>query len=219
MLARGVAWLTKTGDASVFEHNFLQSFQEVSNVVRDNDIILLDIDDDSHTNPVFTPLYQHIERLQHTRNCLTVLIRSAINMDIHNRNLIDDQPIPQADNSLLTAYTNYNFSAFGDFAGIKKDALTEGGTISPGVIYYSWQNNCYIGFRGRTQDITEFTNHIVPSLMASAYLLNYSRHHQHNCPGCMIIRSIAAGGESGDSQAKWKRISSMHYVYTMEEFL
>ena len=37
--------------------------------------------------------------------------------------------------------------------------------------------------------------------------------------GCLAIDNIANRKEKGDSAAKWKQLTILHYLYTMEEFL
>ena len=69
------------------------------------------------------------------------------------------------------------------------------------------------------KELAEFINFIIPNLTSSNYWKSYSQNHKANCPGCKTIINIKNGNESGKSQAKWKRIAIMHYLYTMEEFL
>lgn len=110
-------------------------------------------------------------------------------------------------------------SAFGDYVGIKKDLLTEGGTISPGFIYYSVHNNYYVGFKARKKELNEFTNHIAPQVVKSVAWSTYAEDHRKNCPGCTGISEILYGNSKGNSATKWKGFAIGHYLYTMEDFL
>ncbi|MFZ5897994.1 MAG: beta family protein [Bacillota bacterium] len=201
-----------------FDH-FTDALSGASSVVSPGDILILDLDQAAHTSPVFGPLYQSISELKKVKQFRSVVIRSAINADIFNNQLIDDMPIASADNSLRDAFSAYGFDAFGDYAGIKRDEIRKGGTISPGVIFYSWHDNVYVGYRGIQHDLDSFANVIVPNLLKSRYWRLYSKAHRNSCPGCKVILNIAAGNDTGANQAKWKRIAIMHYIYTMEEFL
>ena len=119
----------------VFFQGFDQALRELLSLVTADDVLILDIDEAPHTTAVFQPLYAQLIALGADKHCATVLIRSAIPDSLTHVGLVNDAPIPQADNSLLTTYSAYGFSAFGDYAGIKKDLLEDGGTISPGLIY------------------------------------------------------------------------------------
>ncbi|MFB5083394.1 beta family protein [Symbiobacterium thermophilum] len=203
----------------LFERDFSSALQEVTSVVQAGDIVVLDIDDVAHTSPTLQPLYREVTALRTKPGCKTVLVRSAISDTVTNIGLIDDQPIASVDNSLVTSYSAYGFDAFGDFAGIKKDLLHYGGTISPGFIYYAWHTNEFIGYRGRIKDLWEFKRHIGPKVMASRYYARYGANHHSTCPGCLMINSIVNGPKTGRHQGLWKRIAVMHYLYTMEEYL
>lgn len=195
------------------------AISDITKVAVPGDIIIFDLDDAHHRNPALRPIYNSIANLGTNHGCSTVIVRTAIDQSITNVGLDNGQIVPQADNSLLSDYNSYGFHAFGDYAGVKKDPLQEGGTISPGFIYYSWSDNCYIGYNGLTRSLSEFEDHIAPSVVNSIYWRNYTNNHHATCPGCSIIQSIISGNESGKHQGKWKGISISHYIYTMEEFL
>lgn len=203
----------------LFFTGFVQALADVTNVAQPGDIILLDIDDLPQASPALAGLYQQLTAFAQQRGCRSALVRAAINDTVRNTSFVDDQPIPAADNSLLSSYAQYGFDAFGDYAGIKKDLLRDGGTISPGFAFYSWQGNVYVGYKGRLPRLVEFNVHITPSVLGSAYYRRFTGMHHQQCPGCTTIQNIRAGTESGQNQGKWKRIAMMHYLYTMEEFL
>ncbi|MBO8163907.1 MAG: hypothetical protein H0Z34_09365 [Brevibacillus sp.] len=203
----------------VFFNGFNEAIDEIKNLIHQKDILIFDLDTAPHNNNIFSKHYATINQLRKKFNLVTVIVRSALNMDITNVGLVNGQPVTQADNSLLIKYRDYDFDAFGDFAGIKKDLLSEGGTISPGVIYYSGERNCYYGFNSKLKTLESFETVILPSILNSEVWKRLSDEHKKNCPGCRAIENIAQGKESGKHQGKWKRISMMHYLYSMEEFL
>lgn len=202
----------------VFESSdFTTVLNDVNAVVQANDILLYDIDNAPHMQQILQQNYRAIQQIKISKSCKTVLIRSAINPDIVFNRLVDGTPVLRADNTLLQAYTGYGFDAFGDFAGIRKDqSITDGGPEDPsaGFLFYSWSNNCFYGYKGRIADWGEFTNHIKPTVMASQSWNRYSAQHHNDCPGCSSISN-----NPGNSAGNWKRISVMHYLHTMEEFL
>lgn len=203
----------------LFYNGLTLALQEVRQAAQHGDVIVLDVDDAPHVSPALTRLYPSIVAMKASHGCSTVLVRSAMSDGLTNTSFNDDQPVPSIDNSLLTAYQGYGFDAFGDYAGIKKDLLRTGGTISPGFVFYSYQTNLSIGYRGRTRRLQEFKQHIAPTVVGSQYYQQYGAAHQGSCPGCRMIDAIANGPDSGASQGLWKRIAVMHYLHTMEENL
>lgn len=190
---------------------------EIKGIIRSQDILLYDIDDFTYTQDIIQAQIKLINQIKYSTNCTIVMIRSAISPSIVFNRLTDNQPVTKADNSLLKAYKNYGFDAFGDFAGVRKDAtITDGGPseASPGFLFYSWHSNSYIGYKGRKSEWSEFTQHIQPTLTKSTYWNSFSTLHQKNCPGCANILSNPTNGA-----ANWKRYAIQHYLVTMEEFL
>ncbi|MCX6299978.1 MAG: hypothetical protein NTY72_12900, partial [Bacteroidetes bacterium] len=125
----------------------------------------------------------------------------------------------EADNSLLEMFSQQlHFNAFGDFAGIKKDDLTSGGTISPGFILYNPADNLYYGYRGTVKNLAEFETTIVPDVLASpvaaAILAANPDYLNDQNEGWNTLLRIQ-GGETGKSQAKFKKISIEHYLHCM----
>ncbi len=192
---------------------------ELETVVNKNDIVILDIDIAPHSSPALKPICGRLLALKKKTLCSLVIIRSALSPRLTNIGLVDGQPIADADNSLRDVYAAYGFDAFGDFAGIKKDDLVKGGRISPGTVYYFWDENVYIGYRGRKPDLSEFATHIAPTIAQSRYWQQTSDRHKASCPGCRYVQDVLTGVASGRNQGLWKRISIMHYIYSMEEHL
>lgn len=203
----------------VFAEATSSLLDELKSVATVNDIAVLDIGVTPHGNQRLEPLYERFRALKATTSCSLVIVRSALSPQLTNIGLVDGQPIVNADDSLRDTYPTYGFDAFGDFAGIKKDALRRGGSVSPGVIYYFRDGGMYVGYRGREGNVSEFASHIVPNLTQSEHWRLMSRRHKASCPGCRYIQDVLAGTESGRSQGMWKRVSMMHYLYTMEEHL
>ncbi|OAB33134.1 hypothetical protein PMSD_15590 [Paenibacillus macquariensis subsp. defensor] len=203
----------------IFEsNNFNLMISDISSVIQPGDFLIYDIDQLDHAqNSLQHNNYPLILQLKLRLGFTSILVRSAVNNNIIFNQLIDDQVIATADNSLLTNYTNYGFDAFGDFAGIRKDLSIGGGgggTASPGSIFYSWHNNNYVGYTGRVRQWDELINHIQPTLINSQSWSNYSTLHHQTCPGCSTILNNPT-----KSIANWKRHTIKHYLHTMEEFL
>src|SRR5690606_17135514 len=100
--------------------------------------------------------------------CPKVVLRSAINTDVQNVALEHNEIVFDADNGLPDTYHSaFTAQSFGDYAGIKKDDLTSGGTISPGFLFYDAINNQFIGFKGEIKNLAEFETTIVPAVIDS----------------------------------------------------
>ncbi len=204
----------------IFVQHALIAINEIKQVIKGGDIVVMDIDEAPHTQPYLkSTVYPQVVALKTQVNCDLVLVRSAIPASTKNTGLTNNAVVAQADNSLLSDFQNYNFGAFGDFAGIKKTDLSEGGTISPGVIFYSWKGNNYYGFNSSVKSVEQFARTIAPNIVQSQPWISLSATHRNTCPGCLRIAGVATGSTPSGNQATWKQISCAHYLYTMEESL
>ena len=193
---------------------------EIKKIIEPNDYIILDID---KAPPFVTrPLKSKYDQLNEFKTITKIILRSAINSDVENVKLEHGKVILEADNSHIEphVYSALNVNAVGDYVGIKKDNLTEGGSISPGFIYYDATENQFYGFKANIKDLKEFEDTIVPSVLKSQstkrmisakppYLSNDNL-------GYKTLLSISKGTESGKNQAKFKRISMEHYIYCIK---
>lgn len=203
-----------------FTNSFDSDINEISNCLSKNDYFIYDLDTISTSNPIFTKHRKQISKLICARK---ILVRSAINTEIYNVNLIHDDVVAEADNSLYELYNQpLHFDAFGDYVGIKKDDLTAGGSISPGFIMYNPLDNLYYGFKGNKKSLSEFEDTIVPDVLASDVVKDLkkdSRGFITKNPAFEIINNIYNQIEPGKNQAKFKRISMLHYLYCMKLLL
>lgn len=189
--------------------------------LSDEDYFFLDIDDNNHTNPVFSNIYQVLVDAKSRRTVKTIIINSHRPTTLLNKNISDNEPIQEIDNSLLGLYSSspYQFDGFSDYASITNALPTSGGSITPAGIYYSYAHNYFVGFRGRGQSLDEFQNHIAPSIIKSSYWDEFDENHHNTCPGCKKIQEIVHGESSGKSQGLWKGITMGHYIYSLDENL
>lgn len=208
----------------LFLNDFQDSINEIRSCIRETDIIIYDIHTSSTGNPsVITnsgTIYSDF------RDNHRILIRSAINTEIQNVDLVHGRIVGAADNSLLTSYkrTPLKYNSFGDFVGIKKDDITEGGSISPGFIIYDPIDNVFYGYRysGDNRELNQFEITIIPSVLNSQFMQELRNHHNHflsNNPGYDTLENIHAGNESGRNQAKFKKISMEHYLHCIKTLI
>lgn len=206
----------------LYLQTFNIDFPIVQTLARENDYIILDLDQipPFHLSPQMKPI---VAALKSFNVCTKILLRSAINTEIKNVSLEHGEVIFEADNSILETYQYFSTSVFGDYAGIKKDDLTAGGTISPGFIYYDATDNQYYGYKARIKTLSEFENTIVPAVLSSD-----STHNMLNSvpvylteknSGYNTLLNISKGFESGKSQAKFKKIALEHYLYCIREMI
>lgn len=190
--------------------------------IREEDLIIYDLETANITNPVVTKHKRYLNDLYEDK--FKVVIRSAINTDITNVELDHEEVISQADNSLKDLYNlpQYKFNAFGDYAGVKRDELTAGGGISPGLMFYNPDENLYYGFRGPTKDLSEFERTIIPAVLESGFVRNWvatDSPYVINNPGYDRLLNIIGGLEPAKSQAKYKWISIMHYLHCIKTLI
>ena len=208
-----VAFRVKTQD---FEH----VFSHIENLINTNDIVILDIESASHSNPVFQKIYKRIADSKEQKKFLSIVVNANRPENLTNKSMADGEPIAHIDNSLKTSYHSSamkNFDAFGDYACIVASLPSTGGTISPAGVYYSNDNNFFVAYKGRTAQLSEFPDYIAPNIVASEYWNEYSNTHRETCPGCQEILSILQKVKSGKNQGQWKMITMLHYIYTMYE--
>ena len=200
-----------------FTNNFNNDLEEIKSLLTADDFLIYDIDEAvGLTNPIIR---------RHTTNIKTIVapekiaLRSAINTDIQNVKLNHGEIVYQADNSLIDLFHSYGFNAFGDYAGIKKDDLSSGGTISPGFIFYNPVDKLYYGYKGDIKNLAEFETTIVPAVLGSPLvaIINTDNADYLNAQneGWNTLQRISNGEESGKSQAKFKKISIEHYLHCM----
>ena len=195
-------------------------FSHVETLIKPPDFVILDIDSASHMNPVFKKIYKRIDDSKRTHGFVSIVVSAHRPDNLANKDMEDGEPIAQIDNSLMelysTAYMN-RFSGFGDYACIAASLPSTGGAISPVGIYYSLESNFFIAYRGRAPLLSEFPEYITPRIIESEYWKEFSEEHHLHCPGCHEIMEIFQGRISGKNQAQWKKITMLHYIYTMYE--
>lgn len=202
-----------------FTNTFGYDWPEIKKMLTAEDFLIYDIDESvGLTNPI---IKRDIKQIETLTGIFKIALRSAINTDIQNIKLEHGAIVYQADNSLMELYKNpLKFNAFGDYAGIKKDDLTAGGTISPGFIFYNPVDNLFYGYRGNLKDLSEFENTIVPAVINSEEIRNMEAENKQYLDdenvGWITLNKIANGKESGKSQAKFKRISMEHYLHCIK---
>ena len=203
----------------IYINSFKEDFEEVMQLATENDFLIVDLD---KLGPFKTPpLKPVVNALRDFTTCKKVLLRSAINTEIENVKLDHGQVVMEADNSQIDTdiMSTFQVNATGDYAGIKKDNLTAGGTISPGFLYYDASDNQYYGYKAEIKSLDEFDNTIVPAILASSAT---TRMREAIPPflsednwGYNTLLRISRKEESGKSQAKFKRIAIEHYLYCM----
>jgi hypothetical protein len=203
----------------IYIKQFDDTINEISKIeLRENDLIIYDIDTTDITNPL---VKLHKTKLDFYNSAIfKIVIRSAINTEIQNVRLAHGEVIPQANNSLIELFAlSCKFNGFGDFAGVKKDDISTGGTISPGFIFYSPLENMFYGFKGKTKSLSEFEDTIVPDVLSSEIILKLQRvgiDYLDNNLGYKKLLDIGTKIENGKSQAKFKWISIMHYLHSIK---
>jgi hypothetical protein len=201
-----------------FTNTFDMDFSEISKLLTKDDYLIYDINEGvSLTNPVIKIVRSKLDTINLPWK---ISLRSAINTDIQNVRLNHGEIVYEADNSLLEMFHDQlRFNAFGDYVGIKKDDLVSGGTISPGFIFYNPVENLYYGFKGDIKNLDEFEKTIVPAVLNSPIIeaINQSNSDYLNNQneGWNTLNRINQG-ETGKSQAKFKKISMEHYLHCIK---
>lgn len=202
-----------------FTNTLQNDFNEIKKNLTKSDILIYDLDTAQPLNPLVKKQMKSIEELE---GVYKVVIRSAINGEIQNVKLDHGDVVADADNSLLDIFHSYlHMDAFGDYAGIKKDDLNSGGTISPGFIFFDPVDNLFYGYKGEVKNLAEFQSTIVPAVLHSPVmqrlLSDYPQYVSPENDGYKILQAIEIGTDNGKSQAKFKRIAIEHYLHSIRE--
>lgn len=193
---------------------------ELKKVITQDDTILLDIGNRKHTDKSLQNLYSAINGIKLTCNCKTVIIHRALTDKIKNTGLVDNNIVPEAITNLLYYYnTNYNFDAFGDFAGIKVSSLEKIPVTSPAYIHYYNLSNQYIGFKGIFKKTSTFESMVLPKYTTSKYWSSLSNKHKTSCYGCKLIQGMLNGSVKVNYAPRWKTLTICHYIKSVDEIL
>lgn len=190
---------------------------QIQSLALRNDFLIVDLGDvlPDMEDEAFIPI---LEKLNSFDKCPIIILRSAINK-ITNVALEHGEEIPSIDNSLIDLYQDYAGTAFADYAGIKKDDVTEGGTISPGFLYYDAVQNSFFGYKGKKKKLDEFTRTIVPAVLSSdatKRMMKSGNYLTSDNAGWQLILAINGGRENGRSMAKFKNIALCHYLHCIK---
>jgi hypothetical protein len=218
----------KTIAFRTFPDSFDRDFPQIEQVIKATDYFIFDIDDNliDITDPdVFQP---RLDDLRKRIKCEIIIVRNIVSTSIKNNQIEHGKLLTQIRNDLISNYKSLYGTAFGDYAGIKKDPVADGGAISPGFIFYDPIKTKYYGFRGdvhivngkKTGILDDFETIIVPSVIKS---VSVTRMKASGLPylndrnlGWQIIKLIQSGDEPGRHQGKFKRISMEHYIHCIE---
>lgn len=201
---------------------FAKEWAMIQGLVTPSDFIILDIDN-INSAPDGPILRDIVNELKVFDVCHKVILRSALNNDIQNKTLQHDSVVYEADNGLLDSFNDYGVNSIGDYVGVKKDHMTSGGGISPGFIYYDAVRNQYFGYTYKVRELANFRDHIVPSVLKSevTQLMRNSNIDflANENLGWTMLNNIYNDLESGKNQAKFKRISMEHYIFSIKKMI
>jgi len=161
------------------------------------------------------------KRLANISVCPIIALRSAIPHDLKYKDFENDEEIPETDNRLLRQYKFLNASAFGDYAGIKKDLLTKGqgsDKITYGCIYYDGTNNTYYGYKGANPGYDALKESVIPMIINSQATSRMRESELHfivdTNRGWRLLNNPATG-RPGDL----KRVSMEHYLHCIRTLI
>lgn len=161
------------------------------------------------------------KRLSNVSICPIVVLRSAIPNDIKYKNFENDEEIPETDNRLIGQYKSLNATAFGDYAGIKKDLLPKSGgseKVIYGCIYYDGTNNIYYGYKGAEAGYSALKDSVIPMLISSKAIKRMQQSSLNFISDCnrgWKLLNDPTIGRPGDL----KRISMEHYLHCIKTLI
>jgi len=153
--------------------------------------------------------------------CTVIIHRNSISNELTNVGLEHNEKVDCIDNGLLEKYKDFGGDCFSDYAGIKKDEVNDGGTVSPGFIYYDAVRNEFYGFKGIYQRPETYETIMIPDIVNSAPTQRMKKSKLDYLGlrnvGWKILDRIHNRQEPGQSAAKFKRIGMEHYLHCLRE--
>lgn len=193
---------------------------QIKSVVQKNDFLIVDVNEQKLDvdNIILSDV---IEQLEDFNKCTVIVLKTPIGDSLTNVSLLHGELVETILNDQVDKYSQFNAEGFGDYAGIKKGSIKEGGSISPGFLYYDATENSFYGYKGNKPELAEFEKTIVPDVISSGatsrmrlakknFLSNYNS-------GWTSLKNIKSGVESGKSQAKFKGIAMGHYLHCIKK--
>jgi hypothetical protein len=154
---------------SAKDPEFQSEMDQVEEWLTEADHLIVDFCEDS-INYNSDHVVEIKNRLANIHICPVVILRSAIPHDVKYKDFENDEEVPGSDNRLQSQYKLLNASAFGDYAGIKRDLLPKSGggenTVF-GCIFYDSTENKYYGYKGAGPGYSELKDTVIPAVLQS----------------------------------------------------
>jgi len=217
----------KTIAFRTFMKTFFQDMKQIEPLLNKTDYVIMDWDNEALDleDGDQVDIVDHLKKLK----CNVIVHRNSFTSSITNTGLTHGELVDAIDNNLVDKFKEFAGSSFSDYAGIKKDYIGDGGSISPGFVYYDAVNNEFYGYRyehgGHKKgdilpDLKEFETRIVPAVISSAAskrmqkdALDFLGNENY---GWFVLKNIHAKKESGRSAPKFKRIGMEHYLHCIK---
>lgn len=206
-----------------FPKTFFSDIAQIMAVAQKQDYLILDLGKDL-ADPDDDDIIDIIDKLKTFSRCHIIILRSAIDDKVTNAGLAHGKKVAGTDNGHTKNFKHLQGHSFGDYVGIKKSAIQDGGTVSPGFIFYDAVENNYYGYKGSpqptvTQKLDEYAKTIVPAVITSQAALRMKAgglaYLNHSNEGWKIILQIENNPNLGRNAALFKRISILHYLHCM----
>jgi hypothetical protein len=209
-----------------FLNSFNQDKGQILSCVQPTDYLIMDWEE-NELDDADLDIMEIVNTLSEF-NCTIVLNRNPFPKDFKNVNINHGEKLKEINNDHTEVYEKFGSGCFSDYAGIKKDDVAEGGTISPGFIYYDAVNNEFYGYRYKNgshgkgevrPELREFETTIVPAIIKSdateRMLADPRKYLNASNNGWHLITKISEG-MTGKSQALFKRIAMFHYLHCVK---
>jgi hypothetical protein len=201
-----------------FRDSFSRDIGQIKSIARKNDYLIMDWEDSDLD--IEDPEMEEINSELSALKCTVIIHRNPIPNGITNVGLAHNRVVSNVKNNLIELFKDFGGSCFSDYAGIKKDNISDGGRISPGFLFYDAVKNEFYGYKGNQQELEEFETTIVPAVIASAA----SKRMRTDAldfvgagnRGWQIIQAIHSKSVSGNSAPKFKRIGMEHYLHCIK---
>ncbi|MBI1769531.1 MAG: hypothetical protein HYR67_14280 [Bacteroidetes bacterium] len=206
-----------------FLNSFNQDKDQILSCIQPSDYLIMDWEDHEldETDLDMTDIVNALANFK----CTVIINRNPFPKDFKNTSIVHGEKLKEINNDHTEVFRKFGGNCFSDFAGIKKDDISEGGTISPGFIYYDAVNNEFYGYRykngshkkgERRPELSEFETRIVPDIIksdATERMQGDVRNYLDSTnDGWNSLNKINSHELSGRNQALFKWIGMQHYI-------
>jgi len=192
-------------DSDLFE----TFFETIHPLLRNTDYLLYDIGESS-----IEPKFFDIEAINQKQKIYqTIVLNSPRLKKLNNGSYKDCEYTRLIDNSIREIYTSKGFNGFGDYAGLKDDLPTNGGSrkgVALGLFYVDGINRFYSIVNSNTEDGPEGHSYVLKKAFSA--FQQSELNPTNDCPAYKYMYETLYSKNKPGMWGQWKYITLLRYI-------